>query len=42
MIYDKQLPWHMAQARKNFVFWFTLPIAVSETYFRTWGEVYGR
>jgi hypothetical protein len=40
MIHDMQLPWKMAKVRKNFVFWFTLPMIVSETFWNTWSEVY--
>lgn len=40
MIYDKQLPWHMAKARKAFVFWATLPLVVSEAFWTTWSEVF--
>lgn len=35
-----QTYWQIAQMRKNFVFFMTLPFVISETFWRTWQEVY--
>jgi hypothetical protein len=36
----KMLPWHVATARRTFILWTTLPLVVSEVFWRTWAEVY--
>jgi hypothetical protein len=36
----KLTPWYIGQARRSFVFWMTLPIQFSETFWNTWAEVY--
>ena len=38
----KLMPWHIAVARRTFVALATLPMIVSETFWKTWAEVYGR
>ena len=35
-----QYNWQVAQARKAFVFWVTLPVVIAETFWTTWAEVY--
>ena len=40
MIHNKLMPWQIAAARRAFVFWATLPIMVSEEFFRTWCAVF--
>ena len=35
-----QYNYQVAQARKMFVFWATLPLLWSETFWKTWSEVY--
>ena len=32
--------WQIAQMRKNFVFWSTLPFVIGETFWTTWRQVY--
>lgn len=39
-IHNKQLPWQIAQIRKAWVTWVTLPLIFSEAYFTTWYEVF--
>lgn len=35
-----QYNWQIAQLRKTFVFWSTLPFIISETFWTTWQQVY--
>lgn len=35
-----QYTWQIAQMRKNFVFWSTLPFIISQTFWDTWQQVY--
>lgn len=35
-----QWHWQVAQMRKNFVFFCTLPLSISQTFFETWQQVY--
>jgi len=37
---SSQLGWKMAEFRNTAVFWITLPLRFSETYWNTWAEVY--
>lgn len=40
MIHDKLTPWRIAVARRTFVTWMTLPTIWSETFWKTWTDVY--
>ena len=40
MIHTKRFPWLVAQTRHQFVFWATLPIVISEAYWKTWYDAY--
>lgn len=35
-----QYSWQVAQARKAFIFWSTLPFVIGEEYWKVWHEVY--
>lgn len=35
-----QYNWQIAQMRKTFVFWATLPFVISESFWSTWADVY--
>ena len=35
-----QYNWQIAQMRKTFVFFYTLPFIVAEEFFKTWASVY--
>lgn len=35
-----QYTWQIAQMRKNFVFFYTLPFVISQTFWDTWQQVY--
>jgi hypothetical protein len=37
---SSQGPWLMAEYRRNIIHWFTLPLQISEEYWKTWAEVY--
>lgn len=40
MLTSKLMPWHIAMMSKTFVAWATVPIIASETFWRTWYEVF--
>jgi len=39
-IHNKLMPWQIAIARRQFVMWATLPMIWSETFIKTFNEVY--
>ena len=39
LFYPKLTPWHIAQMRKTFVAWSTVPFVWSEEFCRTWTQI---
>jgi len=36
---SKLAPWRMAQRRKSFINWLTLPMSINEQFWKTWSSV---